>query len=128
MLRSCPYCGMIHPKGYRCPRRPKRQRQHNKRFAAFRSSWAWQQKRQKILERDFHLCRICNAGGYGAFRVSSDAELQVHHIVPLEEREDLRLEEDNLIALCAQHHRMADDGKIPRSLLQELVHTPPRWG
>ena len=128
MLRSCPYCGMIHPKGYSCPRRPKRQRQHNKRFAAFRSSWAWQQKRQKILERDFHLCRICNAGGYGVFLPASDTELQVHHIEPLEEREDLRLEEDNLITLCTQHHSMADNGKIPRALLHSLTETPPRWG
>lgn len=62
------------------------------------------------------------------FPTASDTELQVHHIEPLEEREDLRLEEDNLITLCIQHHSMADNGKIPRALLHSLTETPPRWG
>lgn len=128
MLKSCPYCGLIHDSKERCPKRPRRKREPNKRFSAFRSSWAWQRKRDTILRRDYHLCRICNAGGYGVFLPASDAELQVHHIEPLEEREDLRLEEDNLITLCSQHHRMADDGKIPRALLHALAETPPRWG
>ena len=128
MLKSCPYCGLIHDSRDSCPKRPKRKREPNKRFSAFRSSWAWQRKRDTILWRDYHLCRICNAGGYGVFLPASDAELQVHHIEPLEEREDLRLEEGNLITLCIQHHRMADDGKIPRALLHALAETPPRWG
>ena len=45
----------------------------------------------------------------------------MHHIVPLAEDYDLRLENENLITLCVRHHKMADDGIIPASLLLEIA-------
>ena len=33
----------------------------------------------------------------------------------------LGFDNDNLIALCRYHHKMADDGKIPRKELQKLI-------
>ena len=53
--------------------------------------------------------------------------LSVHHIEPLDERFDLRLEDENLITCCPWHHKMAEDGDIPRDYLHELAQTSPRW-
>ena len=57
-----------------------------------------------------------------------DQELQVHHIEPLEERFDLRLDDGNLVTLCSMHHRMAEDGDIPRDYLHDLAVTSPPVG
>lgn len=54
-------------------------------------------------------------------RQFNSQELEVHHIVPLAEDYDLRLENENLITLCVRHHKMADDGIIPASLLMEIA-------
>ena len=63
----------------------------------------WETKRQTILRRDEYLCREC--GRYGK-RV--DAK-HVHHIIPLDERPDLKLESDNLISLCRECHNAMHD-------------------
>lgn len=39
-----------------------------------------------------------------------------------------RLDDENLITACPWHHKMADDGEIPRDYLHELAATSPRWG
>ena len=86
-------------------------------------------KRERIVRRDFHLCRACNEGSYKVFGVPGlDQELQVHHIEPLEERFDLRLDDGNLVTLCSMHHRMAEDGDIPRDYLHDLAVTSPGGG
>lgn len=129
MLKSCKYCGRIHPKGYVCPKKPKPAKHRNSKTAAFRKTYAWQKKRERIVRRDFYLCRACNEGSYKVFGVPGlDQELQVHHIEPLEERFDLRLDDGNLVTLCSMHHRMAEDGDIPRDYLHDLAVTSPRWG
>lgn len=129
MLKSCPYCGMIHPAGYVCPKKPVRKSARTSRAAQFRKSWAWQRKRDRIVKRDFSLCRVCNEGSYGVFGVPGlNADLSVHHIEPLEENFDLRLEDDNLLTCCAWHHEMAEAGRIPRDYLHGLAKTSPRWG
>lgn len=87
-------------------------------------------KRAWIVERDYHLCRICFDGKYGRYdgkMYGANLQLQVHHIEPLEEAFDLRLEDDNLLSCCPWHHKMAEDGKIPRDYLHELAMSPPRW-
>jgi 5-methylcytosine-specific restriction endonuclease McrA len=61
--------------------------------------------------RAYHYqCQLCKHEG----RTSGADE--VHHIVPLSEDFDLRLEWENLIPLCrACHHAVHDEGKqIPR--------------
>ena len=49
----------------------------------------------------------------------------MHHIEPLEERFDLRLDDGNLLTCCSRHHRMADDGDILRDYLHELAEASP---
>nr|MDP5197191.1 HNH endonuclease [Neobacillus sp. 179.-C4.2 HS] len=47
--------------------------------------------------------------------------IEVHHIVPLIEAWDKRLEDSNLISLCAYHHKMAESGQIPKNELIGIV-------
>lgn len=129
MLKSCKYCGRIHDSRYICPKKPKPKKHRNSKAAVFRKTYAWQKKRDQIVRRDFHLCRVCNEGSYEVFDVPGlDLELQVHHIEPLEERFDLRLDDGNLLTCCSRHHQLAEDGDIPRDYLHDLAMTSPRWG
>ena len=67
MLKSCKYCGRIHPRGYICPKKPKQAKHRNSKTSGFRKTHTWQKKREQIVRRDFHLCRVCNEGSYGVF-------------------------------------------------------------
>ena len=69
----------------------------------------------QVYQRDLGLCRWClHEGKY-------TAGAEVHHIVPLAEDFDLRLEKTNLILLCVPCHKMADGGGIPADILRELA-------
>ena len=117
MKKSCRYCGRTHQSGQVCKLKPlpKPRRKAGTKEVRFRNTNAWKRKRSEILERDYHLCKHCASLG----RVTYE-KLEVHHIAPLSERYDLRLEEGNLIALCSGCHYKADGGEIPRSLLRKL--------
>ena len=123
MLKSCRYCGRIHPAGYVCPRRPQRRKRGGREAERIRSTYQWQRKREEVKERDRHLCVYCLAHG----RLNYE-RLEAHHIIPLEERPDLAYEDDNLITLCGKDHESAEAGEIPREELQELVRHPPGGG
>ena len=117
MLRSCSWCGRIHSTKYDCGRKPK----YRKKFTdidGFRSTAAWQKKREQIRERDLNLCVVCRSKGRYEYN-----SLSCHHIEPLEERYDLRLEDENLITLCQGCHELAEAGKITKDRLQSLI--PP---
>ncbi len=122
MLKACQYCGRVHPKGYVCPNRPQRDNRYSgdERIRKFRNSKAWQRRRQYVRERDRHMCRVC-AAGYDGKPVRYEADVSVHHIEPLAEAWELRLDEDNLICLCSYHHELAEKGKIPRNYLKKLA-------
>ena len=123
MLRSCKYCGRVHPVGYECPEKPKRKKQGQREAERFRNTYAWRKKRAEIRERDHHLCRYCLECG-----MFSCGALEVHHIIPLEERPDLGLDDSNLITLCERDHERAECGWIPREELLRLAGTPPAIG
>ena len=55
-------------------------------------------------------------------------DLGVHHIVPLMADFNKRLDNENLITLCASHHRQADAGRIPRAELAALAAQPAMLG
>ncbi len=67
------------------------------------------------------MCQICLKNLYDTERQYNSKELEVHHIVPIKENDDLCLEDTNLITLCTRHHKMADRGEIPRDLLQRIA-------
>lgn len=115
MLRSCAYCGRIHDSKHDCGKRPVK---HSKRTSAElgRYSYAFEVKSKQIKERSHYLCAYCLLKG----KFNSEC-LETHHIVKLRERPDLLLEDSNLICLCYEHHKQADQGRIDSNLLQKLA-------
>lgn len=123
MLKACSRCGKIHEYGAcKVPTRDYRvyTRKTATSITKFRSSKVWQRKRAEILERDQYLCKLCLYRG-----VINNKSLEVHHIVPLKDNEELKLEDSNLVTVCSGCHGLVEDDKSYVSLLQSLATIPP---
>ena len=122
MLRSCAYCGRVHERGFRCPKKPVEKKKTTE-ITKFRSSFKWKHIREIAMRRDNCLCLMCRSEG-----VYKSDDLSVHHIVPLVIDFSLRTDPDNLITLCTTHHEEAERGDIPADVLRGLIQaedTPP---
>lgn len=120
MLKSCKYCGKIHDSKYECPRKPKRKKKGNKKDK-FRWTSVWQRKREEIKDRDLNLCQICIRKLYNTHKQYTYDYLEVHHAIPLEQDFDRRLDNDNLLTMCEQHHEMAECGDIPLDMVLNII-------
>ena len=117
MLVSCSYCGNRHNRGETCSKRPKNNRTKEANYITrFRSSKVWQDKRKEIKDRDRFLCRYCLKNGKYVFN-----RLEVHHIDKIAKKWTKRLENGNLITLCSDCHKIAENGNIKAVELKELV-------
>lgn len=116
MKRSCSACGRIHDTKFICSARRRYIPSEKTEQQSFRSSAAWTHKSLLIRERDLYLCRVCLEKGSLVWE-----GLEVHHIIPLAEDYERRLDEDNLITLCKHCHELAEANKIPRPYLQKLI-------
>lgn len=133
MLKSCSYCGRIHKQGDICQKKPKKQYKNKRKcndfelkYNQFLSSFAWQKAREEVKERDLYLCVMCVAEGRLDGKRQYDPQiLEVHHIIPVKEDWDLRLQKNNLITLCKKHHTDAEMGKIRREELRKKIKYPP---
>ena len=67
------------------------------------------------------MCQICLLDKYKTDFKYTYKELEVHHIIPIEEDYSKRLDSDNLITLCRYHHEMAEKGLISREELKEII-------
>lgn len=121
MLKSCSYCGKIHDSKYICPSKPIRKSYKKTEEDKFRNTQAWKKKRNYIRDRDKGLCQVCVRKLYNTLKQYSYTDIEVHHIVPLREDYELRLDDNNLISLCKYHHELAEKEEIPRNLLQEMA-------
>lgn len=123
MLKACSYCGKVHAKGYACSHKP--QPNYTKRITyidRFRSTKAWQHKRDEIKQRDKYCCQICSRKLHNTVSQQYNSkDLQVHHIQKIRYAWDKRLDNDNLVSLCPYHHKMADDGLIKAKQLLDIV-------
>ena len=81
-----------------------------------RSSTRWANKSIEIREASNYLCSVCLDEG-----ILNYDNVEVHHIVKLQDKPDLLLENDNLICLCKYHHKLADKGKIKQDYLLKLA-------
>lgn len=103
MLKSCSYCGKIHDTRKSCAEKKTRQKEcqrqrSNSRAKIFHHSSRWARKSIAIKERDHYMCLCCKAGmGHG--KVYNTDTLEVHHIIPIEEDDDRKLDDDNLITV-----------------------------
>ncbi|WP_321994818.1 HNH endonuclease [Clostridium butyricum] len=121
MLKSCRKCGKIHDDTFKCSGYKK---STNKITIAdkFRGTQVWKRKRKEILKRDKCLCQLCIRKMYDTIGDQFNGiRLQVHHIEPVQEDYNKRLDNENLISLCSYHHRMAEKGKIPKPLLIDIA-------
>lgn len=116
MFKACSRCGKIHEIGKKCYSNSRNYYQHSPEIRKFRNSQAWRKKAEEIKERDKYLCQICLKRN-----IFNAKDLSVHHIVPAEESEALRLENSNLITVCEIHHRECESGKIARTEQQAIV-------
>ena len=119
---TCSRCGVV-PRGHKCPYKTYRKKERDTQADKFRKSKRWTDKSIEIRQRDKYLCVVCMANLYNTVRQFNYNKLEVHHIEKLNENYDKRLDNDNLITLCAYHHKLADNGQIPREELQSLI--PP---
>ena len=115
MLKTCPYCGRIHPAGYECPKKPKR-KYNGGEERKLRSTYAWAQKSKEVREKAQGLCEVCRDKGIYNYQ-----HIEVHHIEKLKDKPELWLEDDNLICLCSECHRLAEAGLIKKNYLRELA-------
>lgn len=121
MLKSCGRCGMIHDFNKICYKN--RQIRGKTKADEFRKTNKWHQKSLDIRERDKNLCRCCIANIFNTEHIFNFNKLEVHHITPLEEDFEKRLDDDNLITLCCYHHKLAENGVIPRYILEKLINS-----
>ena len=81
----------------------------------------WRHLRDRIRERDGHLCSQCKANGLTV------AGVDVHHKKPLFQNPELAFNEDNLILLCRPCHykhkevEKSEKEKAWQRLVDELV-------
>ena len=113
-------CGIV-DENHVCPHRRQRRKLGDKESEQFRKTKAWTDKSLEIRQRDKFLCQICLRNLYNTLTFLNFKAVEAHHITPINEDYDRRLDNDNLISLCAYHHRMADKGQIPREELYEIV-------
>lgn len=122
MLKSCSRCGGIHEHSFKCQSMTVSRVKPDTIANKFRNTQEWKRKRNNILIRDKGLCQLCIRNLYNTFgRIYNHKLIEVHHIEPIAEAYDLRLDESNLISLCTYHHKMADRGEIPREVLKDLI-------
>lgn len=119
-LVTCKYCGIV-PRGHQCEHRKSRVKQGDRQSDKFRKTKAWTNKSIEIRQRDRYLCQVCLANLYNTMNWLNYKGVEVHHITPINEDYDKRLDNKNLISLCSFHHHMADNGEIPREVLYDLV-------
>ena len=112
MLISCSRCGHIHERG-KCPIKREHKTKRTKE-RAFRSTKTWTNQSVLIRKRDNYLCAVCLHHDPPRY---TTARLQVHHIEPLAEDWERRLDPVNLLTVCPVCHELAESGAIPRSVL-----------
>lgn len=133
MLKACSYCGRIHDSKYMCQQKEQniksRQSQRsktNKKVYDFHRSHKWKGKSVAIRERDNYCCQICVRGLYNPDRKYETDNISVHHIVPIVEDWDKRLDDENLITLCEKHHEQAEKGEIKKEELKKIAQEQER--
>lgn len=119
MLKLCSQCGKLHD--FNAGPCQAGRFKKNTKAVQFRNTSRWQRKRKQIRERDKNLCQICLLDAYDTHQMYTYDNIEVNHIIPINEDISRALDDDNLICLCSHHHKMADSGVIPRHVMQALT-------
>ena len=114
MFKSCSKCGKIHPKNYQCNVGRIYSSIDDER--KLRSKYSWTKKSSEIRQDANYLCEICREQG-----IFNYTNIEVHHIVKVKDDKSKLLDNENLICLCQEHHKQADNGEIDKDYLIELA-------
>lgn len=117
LYKACSRCGQIHIHGQKCYKNSRNYYQGDAEIRKFRNSTAWRKKSEEIRERDNYLCQICLKNKAFTYK-----DLSVHHIIPVNESQELRLDDTNLITVCEHCHKLCESGKITRTEQQAIVY------
>lgn len=120
MLRGCPYCHKIHDSKFSCGMKQKEYKKYSE-ADKFRKSTAWIKKREQIRERDLNICQACIRELRGTLIKYNSKDLSVHHAIAIEDDYGRRLDDDNLLTLCAMHHSMAEKKIIPFKIIKKII-------
>lgn len=115
MYKACSKCGKIHDYNHKCYVGSS-YRKKNTKANKFRQTVEWKDKSEEIRQDSNYLCSVCMNKGIYNYK-----QLEVHHIEPIEQNYGRRLDNYNLIALCNEHHREAEQGKIDKEYLFKLA-------
>lgn len=115
MYRSCSKCGRIHSSKEKCNAGYKEIRPYDE-ARKLRATYKWRKKSEQIRQDSKFLCSICLEEGIYNYK-----NIEVHHIEKIKENKQRLLDDNNLICLCKEHHKLADEGIISKEHLFELV-------
>lgn len=115
MYKACSRCGRIHSHNKKCYIGMTRRRKDTT-ANKIRHTSEWTNKAIEIKEDSKYLCSVCMDN-----KIYNYNNLEVHHIVPLEEDSTKAFDNYNLICLCRGHHREAECGEIEREYLFQLA-------
>ena len=119
MYKTCSRCGQIHDTRYKCTiNKPivDYSRYSTNEERELRSGAEWKAKSIEIRTAARYLCEVCFDRGIYNYR-----DLEVHHITKLRDNVAGLLDDNNLICLCAKHHRQADNGQLDADYLRRLA-------
>ena len=77
---------------------------YDKKADPFYKSAAWRKARAAALMRDHYICQDCLRAKARGEMIRPRTATTVHHIRPIDQRPDLKLDMDNLISLCDPCH------------------------
>jgi 5-methylcytosine-specific restriction endonuclease McrA len=100
-LKLCPCGAVLDVRHRECERCGRGKQRASVSTTEAGYGWDWQQLRDRFI-KEHPLCVAC------AKRGIATAAAEVHHIVPIAEAPWLRLEWNNLMALCVPCHRAID--------------------
>lgn len=112
-FKSCSRCGKVVPYNHKC-NKGKVYKQNN--IDKLRSTHRWTMKSIEIREASKYLCSVCLDKG-----IYNYDDIEIHHIIKLQDDPDRLLDNYNLICLCKKHHKEADNNKLDKDYLLRLA-------
>lgn len=73
-------------------------------------------KSKEVREKAQWLCEVCRDHGKYVYE-----NVEVHHIIKVKDEPSLLLDNMNLVCLCQECHKKADDGLIDADYLRQLA-------
>lgn len=125
-LIACSMCGRIHQRGYVCEIKRKRKTdyQNAREDTGIYYSNRWRTIRGQVLEEYNHIC-LYSFYVEGKIIKATD----VHHIIELNDNSSLAYEEDNLISLSKEKHRLIHElyKEDKKKIQEQLREFKKRW-